>query len=499
MKRTILYTASAFFLLFGATEQTAAQNISYDGNITVEPVRLQQAGETLHVEMDILLQNLEMLPAGSLDLVPRLIAPADTLELPRLSFKGRSEYLQHERTTALMNKKDAENQPEFYRLERNTKADSRTIRYVRNLPFRAWMKEARLEVRFDEGGCGEWAWSSSNDIFDAVTLEALPVPYRVVPSLAYIQPVAEVKRREKQVETFLDFVVNQTDIRPDYMNNPQELAKIHTMIDELNADTDITINRLDIIGYASPEGSLANNKRLSEGRANALKNYLASKYSFPTALYHTVFGGENWDGLRKALPELHIDGKAEIERILDSYDGEERKNRLKNLAAGEPYRYLLRNVYPALRVAICKVEYSIKNFDLEEARQVFKVRPQNLSLNEMYAVANSYPAGSQEFIDVFETAVRMFPQDDVARLNAAASALTKNDIRTAERYLSQVSSRQLPEYRNAAGVLALLQGDYQAAENHLNAAAEAGLEQARRNLEELARKKENDLQIESKP
>jgi hypothetical protein len=39
------------------------------------------------------------------------------------------------------------------------------------------------------------------------------------------------------------------------------------MIDELKADADIQVKSLDIIGYASPEGSLANNKRLSEGRA----------------------------------------------------------------------------------------------------------------------------------------------------------------------------------------------------------------------------------------
>ena len=202
--------------------------------------------------------------------------------------------------------------------------------------------------------------------------------------------------------------------------------------------------------------------------------------------------------MRKALQGLEIKGKPEIERILNYYDGEDRKNRLKNLGGGEPYRYLLHQVYPTLRVAVCKAEYSIKNFNVEEAREIIKVRPQNLSLNEMYVVANSYPNGSPEFIDVFETAVRMFPEDDVARLNAAASALMKNDVRTAERYLNQVNTRQLPEYRNAAGILALLKGDYQAAENHLDAAARDGLEQARRNLEELARKKASDMEIESK-
>ena len=106
------------------------------------------------------------------------------------------------------------------------------------------------------------------------------------------------------------------------------------MIDELHVDHDITINRLDLIGYASPEGSLAGNKRLSEGRALALKNYLARRYSFAPSLYHIVFGGENWEGLRKALTDLDVVYKAEIELIIDNYDGQKRKERLMKLQEG---------------------------------------------------------------------------------------------------------------------------------------------------------------------
>lgn len=186
------------------------------------------------------------------------------------------------------------------------KAENQTIEYRYTLPFEAWMAEAYLDVQKDECGCGEVAWMEVETI-DTVKLDFIPVPYRVVPHLAYVQPVPEpIKNREKQVEAFLDFEVNQTYIQPEYMNNPVELAKIRAMIDELHVDHDITINRLDLIGYASPEGSLAGNKRLSEGRALALKNYLARRYSFAPSLYHIVFGGENWEGLRKALANLDV-------------------------------------------------------------------------------------------------------------------------------------------------------------------------------------------------
>ena len=132
----------------------------------------------------------------------------------------------------------------------------------------------------------------------------------VTPFFAYLQPKAEeVKSRDIQAECFLDFEVNKINIRPEYMNNPKELAKIRAMIDELKSDPSIKVNKLDIVGYASPEGSLANNKRLSEGRAMALRDYLASRYDSREISYFIIFGGENWDGLVKAWIRLILNIK----------------------------------------------------------------------------------------------------------------------------------------------------------------------------------------------
>mgnify|MGYP000073824087 CR=1 FL=1 len=491
-------TFAAVVFLSGTLTTVAQSKPSYNGTIKVAPVRVLQSGETLHVEMEFILNHVKVRSAGAVDLIPRLVSSTDTLELPRVSLKGRNEYSNYERVRSLMSKAEQAAYLVPYRVEKSVKVENRTIQYRYTLPYESWMAGARLVVQRDECGCGEIALMDIVDV-DTVTLEVIPVPYQVTPYMAYVQPVPEpVKHREKQAETFLDFVVNQIVIRPDYMNNPKELAKIHALIDELRVDTDITINRLDIIGYASPEGSLANNKRLSEGRALALKNYLASRYTFPTSLYHIVFGGENWDGLRKALAGLHVEYKSEVETVINFYDGQERKNRLKSLHGGEPYRYLLRNIYPSLRVAICKVEYHVKNFNAEEAREVIKVRPQNLSLNEMYLVANTYPNGSQEFIDVFETAVRLFPEDDIAHLNAAAAALSRGDTITAGRHMEQVKQKELPEYANAAGVLALLKGDYVTAAQYLQTAMNAGLEVAGKNMEELEKKRMNAIEINSR-
>ena len=499
MKRNIQFIVLVLAALCLNTEEAFAQNRSYSGDIGIEPVRLEQSGDFLYIDMNFILKDVKVRTAHGVDFIPQLVAPANTYNLPKVSVKGKDEYLAYERRLSLMSAKEKRKHVAPYLVKKSNKRTNDTIRYRYVLPYESWMADAKLNVQRDECGCGESTLMSVQPVIDQVTLERILSPYIVNPHFAYVEPKVEVvKSREIQAECFLDFEVNKINIRPEYMNNPRELAKIRVMIDELKLDPSIKVNRLDIIGYASPEGTLATNKRLSEGRAMALRDYLASRYDFPRNQYHIIFGGENWDGLIDALETLDMDYKNEVLDIIQDIPIEKgRETKLMQLRGGVPYRYLLKNVFPSLRVAICKVNYDIKNFNVDEAKEVIKRRPQNLSLNEMFLVANTYPKGSQEFIDVFETAVRMYPDSEIANMNAATAALSRNDLISAERYLKKMESQEYwPEYNNAMGILTLLKGDYELAEEYLNKSLELWLDVATDNLEELAKKKANMNEIE---
>ena len=347
-----------------------AQSRSYEGVITVNPVRLEQKGDFIHVDIDFVLNNVKVKSARGMDFIPRLVTPGRTQNLPKVSIKGRDEYLAYERELALMNAKEKRNYEKPYIVEKAGKLRNDTIRYQYLVPFESWMKDARLDVQRDECGCGETALMNIEE-FGKVTLERVWKPYVVVPQFAYLQPKAEeIKQRDIQAECFLDFEVNKVNIRPEYMNNPQELAKIRKMIDELKSDPNVKVNRLDIIGYASPEGTLAANKRLSEGRAMALRDYLAYRYDFPRNQYYIVFGGENWDGLEKALETIELEYKDEVLDIIRNIPIEKgRETKLMQLHGGTPYRYLLKYIFPSLRVAICKVNYEVRDFSVEQMKK----------------------------------------------------------------------------------------------------------------------------------
>lgn len=93
----------------------------------------------------------------------------------------------------------------------------------------------------------------------------------------------------------------------------------------------------------------------------------------------------------------------------------------------------------------------------------------------------------------------MYPEDEVANVNAAVAALSRNDLVLAERYLKRVNAEgSQPAYDNAMGVWMLLKGDDESAEKYLKSAAESGLDAAKKNLLELAAKRANAVRIKMK-
>lgn len=456
--------------------------------VEVVPVRLQQVRDSVHIDLDIVLSDVRVKSAETVALTPRVVSDRRGNSLPAVSVKGRSSYKAYQRSVAL----HGPDMGAGIVVKGYGRRDT-TVRYRHTMAYRPWMRGAGVEVQYVQERCGAGMITGVTPLADRLLLEKVWPPVEPVrPRLAFVRPEAEeVKSREIQAECRLDFVVNRTEINPSYMNNPRELARIRGIIDELAGDPSISVVGLEITGYASPEGSLANNRRLSEGRAGALRDYLASLYDFPASAYKVTFGGENWDGLVRALASYAMEGRDKVLAVIEATPADQtRKQRLMNLRGGAPYRDMLKNIYPALRTAVCTIDYRIAGFDVHDAVEVFATRPQNLSLNELYLVANTFEEGSWDFIEVFETAVRMYPDDTTANLNAAIAALHNGNIGAAERYIAKARGMDgRPEYVNAMGVLALLKGDTQAAERFFRQAAGA-LDAARHNLETMPGRQE---------
>ena len=98
----------------------------------------------------------------------------------------------------------------------------------------------------------------------------------------------------------------------------------------------------------------------------------------------------------------------------------------------------------------------------------------------------SYGADSREFGEIFETAVRLYPEDPVSNLNAATTAIRDRRLADAKRYLAKASD--MPERQLALAAIAMLEDRLDDAERllmplitnvSLSAQAEENLKQIR--------------------
>lgn len=256
--------------------------------------------------------------------------------------------------------------------------------------------------------------------------------------------VAEApKIRHLDKRAYIDFPVNKIELRADYRRNPAQLDSIITTINALKADKNLQVMAINIHGFASPEGSYKHNEYLAKNRANTLTEYVRKMVDLPDSIFTVSSTAEDWDGLREYLQQSEFEKKQQILAIAqdETLTPDARDAKMKKLYPVQ-YRSLLTNCYPALRHSDYHITYKIKPFDVEEAKQIMKIRPQLLSLNELFMVAQTYEVGSREFNEVMELAVRMYPEDETANLNAAIIRLNNGDAEAAKPYLDRAGDSE---------------------------------------------------------
>lgn len=437
------------------------------------------------VGMDVTVPaDMELSTNSLLTLTPMLVSKDNSQNkvLPAVYVYGR--------TRQLVDMRNNDFPVNAFTVIRRDNGTAQTVNYTARVPYEQWMNGADLKLMGEVHGCANCLKEEDMAQVAPVLLER----YAVKPVIAFVAPAVEaVKSRSEEGRAYLDFPVNQTKIYPEYRRNPQELAAIKRTIDVVNENEDTEITGISIWGYASPEGGFANNKRLAEGRAEALKKYVMNEYGLNASKFTVNSTPEDWDGLRAYVEKSDLALKDKILDIIDNDDNHKdvKENHIKALDA-QTYKTLLQDCYPALRHSDYTVNYVVRAYtNVDEAKEILKKSPQLLSLEEMFRVAQSYEKGSNEFNEVFDIAVRMYPNDPTANINAGAMELQRGNLQQAARYLERADA-QAGATQNNLGVLNLLQGKLDAAEACFKKAQSLGASEATANLEEVSKKREDN-------
>lgn len=439
-----LYT---LIYMLGCTSFLYAQNPE-EGTFLVKEKNAERVGEDLVITMKADISSMQLSRNQSLVCTPLVESGDSVRALAPIIINGKVRHILYERMERT-GKKELE--------IRRYNDTEQQVDYLARTPYADWMEKADVTLVMDDCGCGWKALSQNRDKLFALNFAE---PVVIDPMLVYVKPAPEeVKARHLDGSAYLDFPVNQITINPDYRNNSVELKKIQQTVEAVKNDPYATITSLSIKGYASPEGTYKGNAYLAENRAKALLDYVKEHYDLSGVELTVDFEPEDWEGLEAAVEKGNLPDKEELLAIIradEPADWDAREWKLKSLNGGSSYKILLRDVYPSLRHSDYRVNYHIRNFSVDEAKQIIQSDPSKLSLNEMFLVAETYETGSEPFNEVFEVAVRMYPDDPVSNLNAAISAINTRQLDKAKRYLAKAND--CPEKQLAEASILMLEG-----------------------------------------
>lgn len=468
--KKILIIALSLALGFSASAQVLA-------NLDVTDVTMTHEGYDMSVAMKVDLSKILPYSNTAVTLVPVIFNGNDAAELKPMGVYSRGRFYSIARQ-ARTAEPFAEGELKYL----DSKAPA-ALEYKDIIPYEEWMDGSKLRIDARITGCCNEPEDTETGYVLADYVEPEPPAPEIiefVPNFIYVQPDANVQAKERSVsgEAFVIFRSGKTNLEPAYENNQAELDKIKATIDSVRLDNDIVITKVTLRGYSSPDGKYANNEKFAKQRTETLKEYVAGLYPMPEDIWATEYVAENWEGLRKAVEESDaIGSKEKILALIDGNLAPDTKEARLKANFPKDYKYISTNIFPTLRRTDYKVSYTVRSYTtVEEVRKIMRTKPWNLSIEEFFLAAQGLEPGTAEFNNVFATAARVFPFDEIANINAANAFMASKDLKAAERYVNRMGDSTKAKYTR--GVFKALSEDFAGALELFKAAEAEGLAEA---------------------
>ena len=276
-------------------------------------------------------------------------------------------------------------------------------------------------------------------------------------------------------EANIMFLIQQANLRASELNST-EMQDFRKALKDVATDFENKVlDEIKVSAYASPDGGVMLNDGIAVVReintAKQMKKEL--KDAKLDGYVDSEYTAEDWEGFKELVSKSNLPDKELILRLLSMYtDPEEREQQIKNISS--VYAELADEILPKLRRARVTLNYQIIGRSDEQIKAQYAADPSELSLEEILysAILTDEEA---ERTDIFNTAIRLYPNDYRAYNNLGVMAYNKGDYSTASSYFAKAESvsKAAPEVMVNLGYLDLLQGNVSEAEGFMAKGADA--------------------------
>jgi Flp pilus assembly protein TadD len=321
----------------------------------------------------------------------------------------------------------------------------------------------------------------------SVDIPAIPIAIGVIatPTLVHADPQAILMSDNFQRITpdayaaEILYVINKADVRSTELKK-QEITDLNNKLASASTNEKVDIKGAKISSYASPDGAVDLNTKLSDNRGKSAQEYLSKTLkklkiegSDAQQFLQVVATAEDWEGFKKLMEASTIKDKELILRVLSMYsDPEVREKEIKNIAAA--YTEIKDEVLPKLRRSQMTINIEKVGYSDEELTQLASTNPDTLNIEELLYAAKLTQDNAAK-LAIYQKAAAKYPQD-VRAINNVGYVQLQMD-KKAEAKASFEKAKSIKEndiVKNNLGVIAMLDGDVAKAEELFTAAMSAG-------------------------
>lgn len=339
--------------------------------------RMERADSCMVLDMNVNLRGVKLAPDCTVYLIPRIFSASDSLDLPPVMLNGPQSDLMYRRRKALG--KFIEPTPyEPFTVLREGDHELPVVNYRKDdIDWQPWMETADIKILYRSYNADDRLVPIRAEferippvivekiIHDTIIIHDTLRIERTVDRPMYVQAPAPVV--EKKKETVIEhagyradiyFPVGGMKILPEHELNREAWHAFVSEIDSLSANAGNTVLGITVTGYSSPEGSYQGNDVIAKRRALALKSFLETKYNATQVEIRSEWVAEDWDRLADMVRASDMDDKDKILDIIDRVDiFKGREAKLKSLSGGKSWTYMLKEFFPKLRCASCRIGY----------------------------------------------------------------------------------------------------------------------------------------------
>lgn len=324
----------------------AAAAVNAQTNISNESMTHDGTLVTVSFDVDT---DVKDLPANRKEVImPYIYNGKDTLYLDVMEVYGKGRYKRERQVNHI-------NGDRTWELGENQVMKGEVYHYTSQVPLKRWMKSANLGIRRHLVGCAcEQEFEDQMLASDVELFQDPQMPARRTPSYVLADAKKEWDFGEDQLEII--FKVSSIEIDSTVFDNEVTFGKILAAVDRIHSNPNYKIEKIEVAGYASPEGRPGFNNWLGYHRAKALIDYIIEhrpEYDLTMDDFRIVNGDENWEGLKWALKDYEFEHKERVLDIINNTDipSELKKDKIKWIDHGKTWKFMLDNIYPHLRCA----------------------------------------------------------------------------------------------------------------------------------------------------